>query len=414
MINLIDFKQKWNFLAEHQVYVACSGGVDSMVLIFLLQQLSIKLHILHVNYHLRNEESDTDENFIKNYCIQHQLSFECLSVNLKQLLETEKGNLQQKAREIRFNFFIKFLEKPTNVLVLGHHFDDQLETFYQHIARKSGILGLACMLEKNGNIIRPLLQYRKKEIYQFAKNNALVWREDSSNQKNNYTRNKLRNEFLPFIEKKIPDVESSVRLLIQVFQENYKTIASTLEPIIKQIQNEGYLSLEEWNKFSEEQKVFICRHFGFSTSQFDELNKLLTSQKGKSIKSHSYQIIREEDSFFFKPTIQQEISCSFSQETVDLLPTFFNKNELYLDKTKIQGNLKIRPWKIGDRIAPIGLRGSKLISDVITEAKVAHSKRNTIFVLHDDEHIHWCVGLKIGRIAVANKNSQQIIKITID
>lgn len=412
MINLVEFKQKWSFLAGQKVFVACSGGVDSMVLLHLLKELGAKIHALHVNYHLRDQDSDLDELFVKNYCQEQQIPFDCLSIDMKSYLQQNKGNLQEQARKIRYEWFEQFLT-PNTYLALGHHFDDQLETFYQHLARKSGILGMACMLEQHGQVIRPLLSYRKNEIKEFALSTQLKWREDKSNTSLKYTRNRLRNEFIPFLEQKNPSLDSSVRLLIQVFQDNYKDLVLSVQPILQQIQTEHFIKLTDWNKLSTNQQLIIIKSFGFSSSQLEVINQLNISQKGKKVDSPSHLIVRETLGLSIVPLNKELTIPRLQIKKVSSMPSTYTKNEIYLDESKLKGTLQIRLWQIGDRISPVGLKGSQLISDVITDAKIPNSKRKGICVVHDEQEIHWCVGLKIGRKAMADEGSSNILKIRI-
>lgn len=413
MVNLVEFKQKWSFLASHKVFVACSGGVDSMVLLHLLRVIGTTIHVLHVNYQLRGHESDLDELFVKNYCLEHKIAFDCLPIDMKSYLKQNRGNLQEQARKIRYDWFHQFLSEPDSLLALGHHFDDQIETFYQHLARKSGILGMACMLEQYGHVIRPLLCFRKNEIKEFAFTNQLKWREDGSNASLKYTRNRLRNEFIPLLEQKIPSLDSSVRLLIEVFQDNFQDLKSSVQAIQQQIQSEQFITLLDWNKLSQEQQIILIKYFGFSASQLDIINQLNIGQKGKKLVSSTHCIVRETLGLSFVPLKEENTIRKLKIEKVSLLPSTYTKNEIYLDELKLKGVLKIRLWQIGDRIAPFGMKGSQLISDVITNAKIPNSIRKTICVVHDDQEIHWCVGLKIGRKALADKKTNSILKISI-
>lgn len=414
MINSNEFKRKWGFLADKKVYIACSGGVDSMLLAQLFSKFCINITILHVNYHLRDEESNLDEKFVKDFCSNLNLNFDCLSINMNEFLKLNGGNLQEQARKIRYNWFSKFITNSNSYLILGHHFDDQIETFYQNLSRKSGILGLACMLEKRENILRPLLSFTKEEIILFSKQNSYTWREDKSNLSLKYTRNKFRNEFLPFLFNQIPTLKDSISILIKVFQDNQFEIEKFIEPICKKIKNEKILPIKIYEELSIEQKIVLLKHFCFSSKQLKEVEKLIFAQKGKYLISKTHRITKESKFLSFSLLNSKVNSPTFTIEKTTSLPKTFNLKEIYLDVAKIKGTLKIRKWEIGDKISPIGMKGSKLISDIITESKILNTNRNDIFVLVDDENIHWCLGLKIGRKAIANSASEKIILVRIN
>ncbi|MES2588300.1 MAG: tRNA lysidine(34) synthetase TilS [Bacteroidota bacterium] len=420
MIEVSSFEQKWSFLKDETVYIACSGGVDSIVLSEIIKMFCPKIKLLHINYNLRGAESIDDENFVREYAQKNQLSLEVKSIDTKQILAQNKSNLQDLARKIRYDWFEEKIESENAYILLAHHQDDQIETFFQHLARKSGILGLACMLEKHGNYLRPLLTYSKQEIYDFAIQNKIFWREDSSNQTNKYTRNKLRNEFLPFLRTQIPSLNESVLTLIDVFQQNQKEIDLSVKPVIEKMLKEQFLSLAVYQLLTVSQRISILKSLSYAPIQIKEFEKLEKAQKGKFIASEKYKITRETEGFSIKQTRQNRVIPALKIEIVSELPTNYSKNEIFLDESKIQGALNLRFWEIGDRIAPLGMKGTKLISDVITEAKIPNSERKNILVLCDDKTIHWCVGLKIGRLALATETStssvpksEQILRVCL-
>lgn len=408
-----NFKEKWASLAEKEIFVACSGGVDSMVLTHLISSFCKNITLLHVNYNLREKESIADENFVREFALIKELKLEAKSIDTNKILSEKGGNLQETARNIRFEWFEEKLELENSVLLLAHHLDDQIETFYQHLARKSGVLGLACMLEQNKNILRPLLSYSKEEIYLFAKKNEITWREDLSNQTNKYTRNKLRNEILPFLYKEIPSLKKSVLTLIQLFQENQIEIEKSVEKIIENIHKNGILELNVYRSLTVTQRIVILKSINYTSNYLPEIDKLCLSQKGKLIQNEKFKITKENDYFSITKNNSQFQIPELVIQKVNKLPITYSKDEVYLDASKIKRELKLRKWQIGDRISPIGLNGSKLISDVITESKIPNAEREKVLVLCDQREIHWCVGIKIGRLAMADNHTLEILKISI-
>ncbi len=409
MIELGAFRKKWSFLSEKDIYLACSGGVDSMVLLYLIRQLPAKPVLLHVNYMLRGKESMDDENFVREYALHEKLILETKIADLS----GQKTGIQETARKIRHDWFSEKIQRKNTVLLLAHQEDDQLETFFLNLARKSGNSGLACMLEIHEKTLRPLLEFSKQEIYDFARKKGISWREDRSNASNKYTRNRLRNEILPFLEKEIPDLRTSVMHLIEVFQENKKEVDDSVKDLVSDIQKNKALTLDRWHLLTVEQRISILKSFAYLPSQLPKIEKLEHAQKGKSVFSSSHQIIREEDAFYFKMRNTSTQEVQFMTEMVKQLPANFTKHEIYLDASKIKGELILRRWKKGDRISPLGMEGSKLISDIITDAKIPNALREEVLVLCDDQTIHWCVGLTIGRLALADQDSAHILKCLI-
>jgi tRNA(Ile)-lysidine synthase len=401
---------------EHEtLFVACSGGIDSMVLLDLLTTVHTHIHVLHVNYHLRGEDSNLDQQLIEKECTKRTIPFTVLEVDLKSELNANNGNLQDKARKVRYEFFEKQLSKKSSKLVVAHHQDDQIETFFINIARKSGIMGLSAMLPIHNNVLRPLLSISRADIIQYAHEKGVNWREDKSNLENTYQRNKWRNVFLPLIEKENSTIKESVLLLIDKFQETQVILEKKVTDLNHEISTTGVLSFIEFDKLNVEELFELLRQLNLGTTgNLKELQKLRLSEKGKRLtfQQNSFTEIICEDSYFFFKKNELNTLPRLKLTSISQLPSTFNKESIFLNKAKINGELVVRYWKIGDRIEPIGLNGSKLISDIITDAKVPHHERNQQLVLCDDVSIHWCVGLCIGKNAIA-KSGDDIIHVEL-
>jgi tRNA(Ile)-lysidine synthase len=418
MIKESDFQNNWSWLKNKKLFLACSGGVDSMVLLHLLVNADFQVSVLHVNYHLRGEDSSADEQFVKSTCEKLKLPFYLKSVDTKQILLEKGGNLQDVARKIRYDWFHEIIDQDVdNFILLAHHNDDQVETFFQHIARKSGILGLAGMLENYDQILRPLLTFSKDEILEFAKINEITWREDVSNAKNEYTRNKLRNILLPEVSNQIPTLKDSVLTLVKAFQDTQQTLELKVNPIVLNILETQKWSHTNFDQLSEFEQVEVLRKLGIRQTAISELSKLRESQKGKKIWIDGFDIYQDSKSFRIRNSetiLSKDVDWKVCQQRVQVLPADFNLNKIYVDLSKIKGDLKLRKWQIGDRMKPIGMNGSKLISDILTEAKLISIEKENSLVLVDDEKIIWCVGLKISREAMPNSESDAIVGVWLE
>lgn len=396
-------------------FVACSGGVDSMVLLHVLHKLGKRVSALHVNYLLRGEDSEADQDFVEQTCKEKQIPCHVKRVDLNKYLGVTGGNLQDEARKVRYSYFETFKLKHDYKIVLGQHADDQVETFFLNLARGSGIMGLSCMLPEHNNYLRPLLSFSKDDILSYAKENGIIWREDKSNASNKYRRNKLRNVLLPELKKEIPSLQESVLLLTKVFQDTQKELEISVHQHVQQIEEKGVLSIAQLDNLNEFELMEILRQLEIPSGVHGELIKLRTSDKGKRIDlEHTvYQsIIREEDYMFFAPYQQNLILPQLEVIPVDHLPQSFSKDVIYLDPKKLQGDLKIRIWQIGDRMRTIGMKGTKLISDILSDAKIPNHVRQHQLVVHDNKKIVWCVGFAVGGDGVAEEGGE-ILKVSI-
>jgi tRNA(Ile)-lysidine synthase len=409
-----------SFLENHPAicyFVACSGGVDSMVLLHLAQKTKIQIHVLHVNYNLRGQDSIDDAKFIEEYCLLNCIPFSIHSVELGIQLRVNGGNLQNEARKIRYAFFQqKLKEIPESKLLTGQHLNDQIETFWLQLYRGSGMKGMAGMSFERNNILRPLLSIEKGELIAYAIQNKLNWREDISNSKSDYQRNKWRNEYLPELRKTLPDIDESVLLIQSVFERNLELIESKINFLAELIKKNQFIQDYQVNDLQLTELAELFRKLCIPIKMIVPFANLFHSQKGskiewRNIHSKKQEIIREKDGFYFNKISKEKNIPEIITEMVKELPTLFDKKTFYFSPDKIKGNIVIRLWEKGDRIYPIGLSGSKLISDVLTDSKIPHSKRNYQWVLCDDEKILACIGFCIDRRAIA-KDDTSILKIT--
>lgn len=414
VIDVNTFVSKWKHLKDRTIYVACSGGVDSVVLFHLMRLVSLKVCLLHVNYKLRGEDSELDSVFVSHLAEKYSVPVFIKEVDTHAYLGEYGGNLQEVAREIRYSFFEEYLSKnKDSFLVLGHHADDQVETFFQHLARKSGILGLSCMLETDCRIIRPLLSYSKEAVYSLATIQHWEWREDLSNLGNKYTRNKLRNEFIPFLESGIPTLKESVMNLIEVFQENQKILENSVQPVYDVLNKSNRLNFTEFDLLNKEERICLLQMLSYPASLLGELEKLRKSQKGKVVYFQDIVISREQDHFQFSSKQKKITFPTLLIQEVIGLPSQFSTEILYLDQEKLKGELKLRVWEVGDRMKPIGMKGSKLISDILTDAKITSYHRKHQLVLVDDEKILWCLGYRVSRLIQVTETTRKILKVSL-
>lgn len=402
----------WKELSNKKLFLACSGGVDSMVLMHMLSTLKCNLSVIHVNYQLRGEASNQDASLVESTCRQLNIPVHIRTVNLKKKLENG-GNLQDEARKVRYDWFFEILAKDSNNrIALAHHQDDQVETFFMNLARKSGVLGLACMKPEHGGIVRPLLDFSKAEILKYAESNLIKWREDQSNASNAYTRNRLRNEFIPFLKTEIPNLSSSVSFLTDSFQKTQGELEQNVRALVESIRKTNLISIKAFKALSEWEQVELLRQLNISASYVSRILDL--TERGKQLEFNNSDfdsLVLDEDQYTFLKT--ETFSFQLTLEEIISLPKEFNKDMAYFDASKIDGELKARKWTIGDRISPLGMSGSQLISDIIKDAKITSNSKKNQLVVHDDESILWCVGLKISRKAIATPESDKIVRCSV-
>ena len=405
---------------NNRYLLAVSGGVDSMVLLAVFHKLNLPFEVAHVNYQLRGEESEQDQALVHKYCSERNIPFHLNRTDLQKKLDENNGNLQQEARKIRYDFFRSLLQnRSLNCIVTAHHQDDQIETFWLMLSRSAGLAGLSGMSNFSNGVFRPLLTVPKKTLLKYAVKEKLTWNDDRSNQKNTYQRNLWRNKLLPYLQTEIPTLNDSVLLLMNYFKEENIEQKLKVQKYIDDISTTSLITLLDYDQLTIHQLVILFNYFKIPLQLIPELSKIRFAQKGKTLVIHASecsfkQLIKEEDGFYFKSTESRSSEPKLTINKVVSIPKVFSKDELFLDLDKISGDLKLRRWEKGDRIDLIGTPGSKLVSDILTDAKVPNNERGNQFVLIDDVRVIACWGFAIGRNCIAASTSTSIISVRKD
>jgi tRNA(Ile)-lysidine synthase len=272
------------------------------------------------------------------------------------------------------------------------------------------------MPPENNAIIRPFLDFSKEDLKSYAKEHSIEWREDVSNESSKYRRNLLRNVVLPELETAIPTLNESVITLVKQFQLEQKELEREVELLQQQILDDRILSVKTLRLLSDFALIELFRGLEQSPGIALEVKKL--NHKGTKVvlspsTKHDFMEAVFDGGQISFVAKNEALTPHLQTEEIDALPMSFSKNEIYLDKAKIKGELIVRKWEIGDRIASIGMEGTQLISDVISNAKLNAHEKARVFVVCDEVNVHWCIGLKVGRLAIAQNDSDVILKCWI-
>lgn len=411
--------------------LAISGGVDSMVLAFLFKGLRLNFQIAHINYKLRGEDSDLDQKTVQSFCEKNHIRFHLYEVSEKD--NKPENSIQLWAREIRYCFFRKVQEQENlEFLVTAHHLNDQLETFIINLSKASGISGLSGIPTHKNNTIRPLLNFSKKEIYEYAEKNKIDFREDLSNKKSDYLRNKIRNEIVPKL------LETN-----EHFLENFKKSSSYLnqtrnfvEKQIGEIENKltvfnpehKILSKEKLGQESAFVQFEILKKYGFDKQE--EISKIFAAQSGSSFFSKDYQLMISRDDLIFisksqKQEAEDEIflieNFDFSEtqmyisleNTIENIDGINNSFEWNFDASKLQFPLRLRKQQDGDEFYPTGFSGKKKVSKFFRDEKLSILARPKIWILTDRENsILGIIPFRQDRRFMATKHTEKVLTIT--
>ncbi len=387
-----------------KILLAVSGGVDSMVMVHLFQQSEYYFEIAHINHSTREGASDSDEEFLHTYCASNEITLHSIKLDYATLAE---GNFQQNARNERYRFFDSVMKKSDlNYLATAHHMDDRWETFIMNLNRKSGIKGLTSLKPKRDNIIRPLLNLRKKEIESYALKNKIPFVKDISNDSDDYTRNKIRHHITPITEEVLPDIILNTNQAISNLDHTDKMIQELVQAseIIKTNNYTGYevLDLQKLKKFNTKDQIayYILSPFGFTPSSIDDM--ISCSNTGAIFLSNSHEALYDREKLIIRKKEEQIkvhlILSSTGRYTLqDGRELLYGDNEpvslptgvLYLNSSKHENKeVIIRSIEPGDRYYPSHMNGkSKSLKKHLTDLKIDRFSKAKTLVVEVDQKI---------------------------
>nr|WP_293300888.1 tRNA lysidine(34) synthetase TilS [Allomuricauda sp.] len=419
------------FLKEKSLLLACSGGVDSVVLTHLCVASGLKVTLAHCNFQLRGDESDGDEAFVRNLAQKSGVGVMVKSFDTEKYAEAHRGSIQMAARELRYQWFKELLGSTEFDFVLtAHHADDDLETFLINLSRGTGIEGLSGIPIQNEKVIRPLLNFSRQEILSYAKDNALEWREDSSNSESKYLRNKIRLDIVP-----------QLKTLHPTFLENFKRTQSHLEQTqalvrhhVEEIRKKLFESQGDIIKISVEKLQELKPTAGYlyelfhayGFTEWNDVEGLLHAMSGKQVLSKTHRLVKDrthlilspietglEEVFWVSDDVKElEIPINIRLQNVKTVENT-GRNVIYLDKEKLNFPLQLRNWEKGDYFYPYGMKGKKKLSKFFKDEKVDVVSKERQWLLCSDDAIVWVVGRRADERFKVEDSTQEILKITL-
>jgi tRNA(Ile)-lysidine synthase len=428
-------QESFPFLEKSKLLIAISGGIDSVVLTHLFQQLGYTIALAHVNFKLRNEESNQDEIFVNSIGKNYNIPVFVYQSDTKAYAQKHKLSIQMAAREIRYRFFEQLLkEKEYDYLLTAHHLDDNIETFFINLSRNSGLEGLTGIPILNKATVRPLLSFSRANIITYATQNHLKWREDQSNASTKYLRNKIRHHLLPVLKDTFPNFENSFVKTQSHLSESKDLVNDYIDFVKTKIWNKQkdqvFLSIKEIKNLPHYRAVLYEMLKKYAFTEWDDVYNLLEAQTGKQVFSNTHYLLKDRENLVLGVSKQihnlrfeihdtkfeiDDLRFEIQNLKFEIDDLEFKTKDIYavrFDKSKVNFPLFVRKWQKGDYFYPLGMRGKKKLSDFFTDLKLSHIEKKKIWLLCDaDDQIIWIIGKRLDNRFKISKQTTELIKI---
>lgn len=418
------------FLRDKKILLAVSGGIDSMVMTYLFHKLNLNFALAHCNFQLRGTESNDDETFVKQFAIENKIECFTIQFNTENYSKEYKLSTQLAARKLRYDWFQDLIEKEEfDFVATAHHLDDQVETFLINFSRGTGLDGFTGIPSVNGNIIRPLLIFSREEIEEYAKENKIQWRNDSSNASDKYVRNKIRHQVVPVFKELNASFLSSFQNTLDYLKQEQSLINDAVQNayqiVVIEDKNQLKITISTLLLYTN-YKAYLYQwlhKYGFSA--WDDLYDLVHSQSGKQIFSDEYVLLKDR-AFLILSKIEKNVNEEYIINSITEkhnFPLNFElcnlsdisnslKNIIFVDKSKIQFPIKIRKWKEGDYFYPSGMQGKKKVSKFFKDEKFTLFQKQDTWILECNNEIVWIIGYRADDRFKVENTTQHTIKIT--
>jgi tRNA(Ile)-lysidine synthase len=420
-----------------RILLAISGGIDSMVMLDLFKKAEFIFEVAHCNFNLREKESDKDEEFVREYCRKNNIIFHLASFDTQTESKENKLSIEETARNLRYSWFNELLKSNgLNYVATAHHKNDVSETILLNLSRGTGIAGLHGIMPKRNTLIRPMLFTSKLDIENYAQINNVKFVFDHSNNSMEHTRNKIRHELIPAFNSLNPDFINSSNLLANYVCET----ESLLNYFINDIRKKSFTKVDNYICFdisNIDEKILnqtllfeLLRPFGFNSSQSFDIHASI-GKSGLSFQTNEYDLFIDRMQILIKSKsdktdanmhfIIDRLPCKIEIYGTQYIFNLIERNEISDEDLKaktiqhinfdlLELPLDIRQPKEGEKFSPFGLKGSKKISDYLTDKKLNVIVKHQLLGLYQVDIIG-LLGLEIDNKFAINNKTKKILRI---
>lgn len=418
------------FIEGKRLLVACSGGVDSMVLARLCLQAGLEVTLAHCNFNLRGEESKGDEAFVRQWAHTHNIAVVTKALDPQTYAAQHRGSLQMAARTLRYQWFHELTSTQDYAYVLtAHHADDALETFVINLARGTGIVGLLGIPAQQGNILRPLLPYARSAIAAYAKAEAIPWREDSSNREHKYLRNTIRLALVPQLKALHPTFLNNFQRTQHYLQQTHSLLQQHLAQLKQRLfqkrKDHFVIDIQQLLQL-QPLETYLYGLFGdYGFTAWPDIQQLLTATSGKQVYSKTHLLLKDRTHLILATRTAQDQQVFWVNETgthngapitLTITPATTVdtalRNTIYVDRKTLHFPLQIRKWQQGDYFYPLGMQGKKKLAKFFKDERMDVLSKADQWLLCSGNAIVWIIGKRLDTRFKVRPTTQSIVKIT--
>lgn len=428
-----NIKKEKTIEKNDRLLIATSGGPDSMYLLYNLIDLrklyNLDLYVCHLNHGIR-ENAINDENFVISICKKYNINYNIKHVNMNEYAKEHGMTKEEAGRFLRYEFFNEVCDGRK--ILTAHNLNDQAETILARIFRGTGVKGLQGIPQKNGNIIRPILNISRDEIEDYLKSNNYPYVIDETNLVSQYTRNRIRLEIIPYLQKYFnPNIITGLKRLAINVREEREYLDKIIDKEYCKAKKDNYLDV---NYLKNLDKFIACEIIKKVLEKFSEdivnrtyvldIYNLLFKKTGTYINlsgeiraeiSYEKLIIEKYKKIDLHSAYLKigENSTDFGKITLKEGPFMKEKYSVSIDRDKIQGSLMVRMRKKGDKFTPLGMAGNKKLKDYFIDKKIERKDREKIGLICDDTNIIWVIGYSINDKYKINKDTKNILNMEV-
>ncbi len=410
---------------------AVSGGIDSMVMLSLLNEMNYECVVAHCNFRLRGDESDGDEQFVREMCEKMYIPCFVNTFDTHKFADETGLSIQMAARKLRYDWFYELAEKENcSYIALAHNSDDQVETAILNFARGTGIRGVSGMKPLAGKLFRPLIEVSRADIVQISTEDNIPFHNDSTNATTKYARNKVRHLVIPLLEEINVAAKENILKSVSYFAETERIMNDY-------VRRAKEAAMSSSNGLLRIDVAKIMQTAAPSTVLFEMLIGegvpkplasesvcLLEAQTGRKCEMDGVEIVRNREYIEVQKSVGENDESVVTVNAIGELKKYgfeisfaycdddfvFDKNPqvAYIDVKKLKFPLTLRKWNFGDKFMPLGMKGMRKLSDFFKDEKLSQAEKSNVRILESDGKIVWVVGMRIDERFKFDKDTKEV------